>query len=97
MCVSVLCHIIQKKSVLLRALCHIACKKSAVLKHTLLTITSPSFAVHLRSPSRIVFIAANTLVDVMPFVASRFLSAVCCMTLRDICRHSSSAFVGRVI
>jgi hypothetical protein len=33
MCISVFCHIIQKKSVLLRALCHITRKKSAVLKH----------------------------------------------------------------
>jgi hypothetical protein len=61
MCVSVFCHIIQKKSVLLRALCHITRKKSAVLKHTLLTITSPLFAVHLCPSSHIVLIAASIL------------------------------------
>ncbi len=54
-------HIIQKKSVLLRALCHITRKKSAVLKHTLLTITSPSFAVHLHPSLHTVFIAASIL------------------------------------
>jgi hypothetical protein len=61
MCISVFCHIIQKKSVLLRALFHMTRKKSAILKHTLLTITSPSFAVHLRPSLQIVFIAASIL------------------------------------
>ncbi len=84
MCVSVLCHMIQKKSVLLHALCHISCKKSAVLKHTLLTITSPSFAVHLCPFLHIVFIAASilrlTLRHVLPVASCLPCIVWCCVT-----------------
>ncbi len=83
-----LCHIIQKKSVLLRAFCHITCKKSAVLKHTLLTIASPSFAVHLRPSLHIVFIAASilwsTLCRLLPVTSCMPCIAWRCMTFAVI-------------
>jgi hypothetical protein len=44
-----------------------------------------------------IYCCQYTSVDVTSFVASRFSSAVHCMTLCDICRHLSSAFIGRVI
>ncbi len=80
------------------ALCHITHRKSAVLKHRVLTITSPSLAVHLRCFHctsyllLLVYFGQCTL-----FVASCFSSAVRCVTLRDICRHLSSAFVSCAI
>jgi hypothetical protein len=80
------------------ALCHITHKKSAVLKHTVLTVTSPSLAVHLRHFYRTPYLLLPVYFGrLTPFIASRFLSAVRCMTLRGIHRHSSSAFVSRAI
>ncbi len=78
------------------ALCHISRKKSAILKHMVLTITSPSLAVHLRCFHRTSYLLLPVYFGrCTPFVASCFLSAVRCVTLRDICRHSLSAFVSR--
>ncbi len=59
----------------------------------------PSHHLHLQSIyiTHCIYCCQYTSVNVTPFVASRFSSAVHCMTLRDICRHSSSASVGRVI
>ncbi len=58
-----------------------------------------SHHLHLQSIyiAHCIYCCQYTSVDVTPFVASRFLSAVRCMTLHDICRHSSSAFIGHVI
>ncbi len=65
-------------------------KKSAVLKHTLLTITSPSFAVYLRPSSHIVFIAASilrsTLCHLLPVASCLPCVVWCCMTFAVTCR-----------